>query len=150
MTQDNVTTPFRTRTFVTESATSVSAESGDAEIRLPRAFEDLGTPIRFEGRSRSFIVFLPQNGLTQVAQVIEGAIDRRVPIEGVTFEVTADEEGTEELVAKVRVNMSADDALALWEDLSSQLLHDRLRLSIDEKAKMDEEFAFFLRWDNRP
>ena len=144
-----MSTPFRTRSFVFETATAVSSEPDESSVRLPRAFEDLGTPVRFEGRSRSFVVSLPQAGMTQVAQVIASAIDRRLPVEGVTFDVVSDTEGAEELVARLKVDMNPDAALALWEDLATQLMHERLRLNQDDKAKMDEEFAFFLRWDDR-
>jgi len=129
--------------------TSTTEDNLEEESLLPKQFETLDAPIAFRSRSRAFFMSLPKAGLTQVADVIASAIDRNIPVTGIEFDVIPDSEGYEELGAKVRVSLSTQDALELWEELGNQLHTARQGLPEKERARMEEEFGLFLRWNDR-
>lgn len=117
-------------------------------IRIPRAFERLGALVRLTERSRAYLVTLPLSGISQVAHEIDVAIDGGVPVKSVTLDAELDrEEDWDELVAKLNVDQPADAALRTWEQIENRLYAARLRLSPEDRAKMEEGFALYVVWE---
>jgi hypothetical protein len=56
------------------------------------------------------------------------------------------EEGSDELVAALAVNLDVDSALQRWEELARRLYAARAALPEEERDRMDASFAFRVGW----
>jgi len=116
-------------------------------IPIPQAFEKLSAPIRFTDRGRAYLMTLPADGANQIAQELNVAIDRGLPVIGVDFDIEFDwEEDWDELAARIDVATPAKNALGEWEKMERRLYRARARLNPEDRKRMEEGFALYLVW----
>ena len=138
---------FRAHAQIMRGGTA--SDEGQSETRpLPRAFELIGAPLEMSDRSRAYLVSLPPDGTTQFARELEVSIDAGdLPVTNVVFVVATDpEEGTDELVARLTVEMAPGPAIAQWERLEERLQSGRDNLSAESRLIMRRQFSVELRW----
>ena len=127
--------------------TSGGAQQEDTRP-LPRSIELVGAPVDMTTRSRNYLLSLPPRGTAQLARLLTVAIDAgTLPATRIRFVVADDpEEGTNELVAEVDVDLDAKTAMDRWEQLSDRLSVEQAALDENSRNMMQRGFSLELHW----